>query len=226
MSRPAALVLDFNGTISDDEQLLAELYCAIFAEIGLELSGERYQREFAGLSDPAIVARGIDLAGRTDDAGLPARLIASYTARYLAHIRACSTIGPEVATFLRDAAARVPIAIASGAPRATVEAALEADGLRSLFTAVVASEDVTNGKPHPDPYLRALALLDEAREPEPGYEPGSVWAIEDATVGVLAARAAGMRVVALRTPAYDEELAPADLIADRLDGSLARRLFT
>ncbi len=52
MSRPAALVLDFNGTISDDEQLLEELYRALFAEIGLDLSGERYQREFAGLSDP------------------------------------------------------------------------------------------------------------------------------------------------------------------------------
>ncbi len=85
---------------------------------------------------------------------------------------------------------------------------------------------MTRGKPHPEPYLRALALLDEARDPEPGYEPGSVWAIEDATVGVLAARAAGMRVVALRTPAYDAELAPADLVADRLDDALARRLFT
>ena len=226
MSRPAALVLDFNGTISDDEQLLEELYRALFAEIGLDISGERYQREFAGLSDPAIVARGIELAGRTDEADLPDRLIASYTARYLEHVRAHSTIAPDAAAFLRDAAARVPIAIASGAPRETVEAALEADGLRALFTALVASEDVARGKPHPEPYLRALALLDEARDPEPGYAAGSVWAIEDATVGVLAARAAGMRVVALRTPAYDPQVAPADLVADRLDDALARRLFT
>ena len=42
---------------------------------------------------------------------------------------------------------------------------------------------------------------------------------------MLAARAAGMRVVALRTPAYDPEVAPADLLADRLDEALADRLL-
>jgi beta-phosphoglucomutase-like phosphatase (HAD superfamily) len=43
---------------------------------------------------------------------------------------------------------------------------------------------------------------------------------------VLAARAAGMRVVALRTAAYDASLAPAELVADRLDESLAAHLFS
>ena len=124
------------------------------------------------------------------------------------------------------AAARVPVAIASGAPRSTIEAALAGTGLEPLFTAIVASEEVTYGKPHPEGYLRARALLDAARAPEPPYAPGSVWAIEDATVGVQAARAAGLRVVALRTPAYDAELAPADLVADRLDETLADRLFS
>ena len=219
-------MLDFNGTISDDEPLLEELYRALFAEIGLELSSARYQHEFAGLSDPAIVARGIALVDRTDEAGLAEALIASYTARYLERVRARPTIGADTAAFLRLAAARVPLAIASGAPRATVEAALGGDGMCSLFTAIVTSEDVTRGKPDPEPYLRALALLDAARAPDPPYDPATVWAIEDATVGVLAARAAGMRVVALRTPAYDAELAPADLVEDRLDAALAERLFS
>jgi beta-phosphoglucomutase len=223
---PAALVLDFNGTISDDEPLLEEIYRELFAAIGLELSSARYHAEFAGLSDPAIIASGIALAGREGERGLAARLETEHTARYLERVRAHSPVTAEAAAFVRAAAARVPVAIASGAARETIEAALAQSELEPLFSAIVSSEDVAHGKPHPECYLRALALLDAARELAAPYAPDTVWVVEDATVGVLAARAAGMRVVALRTPAYDAALAPADLIADRLDGTLVERLFT
>ena len=220
MPAPAAFVLDFNGTVSDDEPLLAEIYGELFAGIGLDVSGTRYQEEFAGLSDPAIVARGIALAGRTSEAGLAERLVAGYTARYLERVRAQSPITRDAAAFVRAAAARVPVAIASGAPRETVEAVLDGAGLRSLFTAIVTSEDVVRGKPDPEPYLTALARLDG------DLSADAVWVVEDATVGVISARAAGMRVVALRTPAYDADLAPADLVVDRLDAQLVDRLFS
>ena len=226
MSVPTALVLDFNGTISDDEPLLEEIYRELFAGIGLELGGARYQAEFAGLSDPAIIAGGIALAGRTGEPGLAERLEAEHTARYLERVRSRSPITADARAFVRAAAARVPVAIASGAARETIEAALAGTGLEQCFTAIVSSEDVRHGKPDPEGYLRALALLDAARAPAPPHAADDVWAVEDATVGVLAARAAGMRVVALRTPAYDAELAPADLLADRLDEALAERLLS
>jgi HAD superfamily hydrolase (TIGR01509 family) len=218
-------VLDFNGTISDDEPLLEEIYRELFAGIGLELSGERYHAEFAGLSDPAIIAGGIALAGRSSEPGLAARLRDEQTARYLERVRMSSPIRPAAAGFVRAAAAHAPLAIASGAALETIEAVLAETGLRPLFTAIVSSEDVTHGKPDPEGYLRALQLLDDARAPDPPYTPESVWVVEDSTAGVLAARAAGMCVVALRTAAYDASLAPAELIADRLDESLAARLF-
>jgi beta-phosphoglucomutase len=223
---PTALVLDFNGTVSDDEQLLEEIYRELFSEIGLELSGARYRADFAGLSDPSIIAGGIALAGRTGEPGLARLLEAAHTARYLERVRAASPITPGAQAFVRAAAARVPVAIASGAARETIEAALSGTGLRPLFTAVVASEDVARGKPDPAGYLCALSLLDAARAPGPPHVPDSVWVVEDATVGVLAARAAGMRVVALRTPAYDAGLAPADMVADRLDEAHDERLFS
>jgi beta-phosphoglucomutase len=225
VSGPAAFILDFNGTISDDEPLLAEIYGELFAEIGLELSPARYQDEFAGLSDPAIVARGIALAGRTDEAGLAERLVAGYTSRYLERVRAEPPIGPDAEAFLRAAAARVPLAIASGAPRVTVEAVLAAAGLRDLFTAIVTSEDVTRGKPDPEPYLVALRELEELADGGP-LDAATVWVVEDASVGVLSARAAGMPVVALRTEAYDPDVAPADLVVERLDAALVEHLFS
>jgi beta-phosphoglucomutase len=224
VSTPAAFVLDFNGTISDDEPLLAEIYGELFAGIGLHVSPARYEEEFAGLSDPAIVARGLLLAGRSGEQGLAEEIVAAYTARYLERVRAAPPIDADATAFLRAAAARVPISIASGAPRVTVEAVLDAAGLRELFTLIVASEDVTHGKPDPEPYLTALARLDAASANGP-FDPSAVWAVEDATVGVRSARAAGLRVVALRTAAYDAAAAPADLVVDRLDAALVDRLF-
>ena len=219
MPTPAALVLDFNGTISDDEPLLEELYRTLFAEIGLQLGPAQYDAELAGRSDPAIVARGIALAGRDGEPGLQQQLESELAARYLARVAGRSPVLPGAIAFVQAASKRVPIAIASGASREMIDAALAASGIAPLFRAIVSSDDVLEGKPHPEGYLRALALLGG------GLAPDTVWAVEDATAGVHSARAAGLRVVALRTPAYSAALAPADLEADRLDAALFERLF-
>ncbi|HSW42837.1 MAG TPA: HAD family phosphatase [Patescibacteria group bacterium] len=84
-------------------------------------------------------------------------------------------------------AARVPVAIASSAHPAVIRAALEAAGLESLFATIVSSDDVARGKPAPDVFLEAARRL--------GAQPGQCLVIEDSRNGVLAGRAAGMRVV-------------------------------
>ena len=53
--RPAALLFDFNGTLSDDEHIQCEIYQEIFAEAGKPLGQAEYFAKLAGLSDPEIV---------------------------------------------------------------------------------------------------------------------------------------------------------------------------
>src|SRR5918912_3248965 len=62
--QPDAVLFDFNGTISDDEGLLAELFHRIFAEIGIEVPASLYFDEFAGYSDAEIAARVLERFGR------------------------------------------------------------------------------------------------------------------------------------------------------------------
>ena len=114
---PRAVVFDFNGTISHDEPLLAELFAVIFAEIGIEVPRELYFDEFAGYSDPEIVERVLDSHGR-DDPALAERLLGAPHELYLERAasgrdrarrpppRACARSPP-----------RVPVAVASGAAR-------------------------------------------------------------------------------------------------------------
>jgi beta-phosphoglucomutase-like phosphatase (HAD superfamily) len=112
---------------------------------------------------------------------------------------------------VHEIAGRLPVAIASGAARAEIEAVLEASGLRPLFGVIVAAEDVGQGKPHPEGYLKALAQL--------GAGGGDALAFEDSDQGVISAVAAGMRCVAIAGTSTPERLraAGAEAVVEALD---------
>ena len=69
MSPPLAIVLDFNGTLSADEPLLARLFREVLAEEGVELTSKTYFAELSGLSDPEIVVRALALGGVRSNSG-------------------------------------------------------------------------------------------------------------------------------------------------------------
>src|SRR4029453_7830146 len=104
-------------------------------------------------------------------------------------------------------AARWPLGLASSSNRELIDLALELLGVKHLFKATVSSEEVERGKPQPDVYLEAAPPL--------GVEPTRAAAMEDSTNGILAARAAGMHVVAIPNrhfPPGEDALAAADVV--------------
>ena len=106
--------------------------------------------------------------------------------------------------------ADVPRAVASSSNRAWVETALSALGFRDDFQAIVAGDEVRQGKPDPEIYLTAAAKL--------GAEPARCTVIEDAPAGIESGRRAGMRVVAVRTEMTQGlELDGASRIIDSLE---------
>jgi HAD superfamily hydrolase (TIGR01509 family) len=217
---PRAVVFDFNGTISDDEPLLAELCTLIFAEIGIEVSRELYFGAFAGYSDPEIVERVLRRHERHDQA-LAEQLLTRRTALYLERAASGETVHAAAAACVREIAGRVPVAVASGAARAEVEAVLEGSGLRGLFEVIVAAEDVERGKPDPLAYTMALARL--------GFAPAGTLAFEDTHLGFAAAVTAGMRCVGVGDTVDADRLrtAGAEVIVASLDWSIptVRGLF-
>jgi beta-phosphoglucomutase-like phosphatase (HAD superfamily) len=99
------------------------------------------------------------------------------------------------------------LAIASSSNRPIIDLVLELSGLGPYFRATVSSEEVPHGKPAPDVYLEAVRRL--------SAEPSRTAAIEDSRNGILSAKAAGMRVVAVPNPRYppdEEALAAADVV--------------
>ena len=87
MIAPSAIIFDFNGTISDDERLLARLFVQIFDEIGIEVTEQLYFEQYAGYSDPEICADVTARHGRGGDTGLVDRLLRRRTDLYLQAVR-------------------------------------------------------------------------------------------------------------------------------------------
>jgi sugar-phosphatase len=74
---------------------------------------------------------------------------------------------------------------------------------------LVTADDVTNGKPHPEPYLKGAELL--------GFKPGECLAIEDAPAGIRSAHAAGMKVIGLASTYPGAKLSEADAVVEKLN---------
>jgi HAD superfamily hydrolase (TIGR01509 family) len=209
----AAIVFDFNGTLSDDEPLLCEIFMDLFVEYGRPMSAQEYFDRFAGRSDPEIVRTWLG-----EDHPALQEVIAERGSRYRAAAEDGSTIHEHVREAVRFAAERVPIAICSGAARAEIEPVVEAAGIAECFRAVVSSDDVVHGKPDPEGYRKALELLDA--------DPARAAVLEDAEAGIASARAAGVgRVLALRATLEPRRLAGADELIDRLDLGVMQSLL-
>jgi beta-phosphoglucomutase len=208
-----AVVFDFNGTLSQDEPILCEVFQELFAEQGKPLSAQEYFDQLAGLSDPEIVRTWL---GRNHPA--VDDVIEERTRRYRQAVADGSTVPEDVRAAVRFAAARVPVAVVSGAAREEVESVLGAAGLATAISVVVAAEDIVRGKPDPEGYRKALGLLE-------GVSPGDAVAIEDTEAGIAAAKGAGMPVVAVLGTLAPERLSEADELVERIDVPLMRRLL-
>jgi beta-phosphoglucomutase len=203
---------DFNGTLSHDEPILYSIYRDLFAEHGRPLSEQDYYGRLAGLSEEAIISGWLDVDGEK-----LATLVAERVERYRDRAGDGSTVSDEVRLAVRHAAARVPVVVVSGAFRSEIEPVLEASGLASLFTHLVTADDVVHGKPHPEGYERAVALL--------GIPPAEIVAFEDTEAGIAAAKDAGLRCLAVAGTLPPGRLARADEIVDGIDVALLERLL-
>lgn len=116
---------------------------------------------------------------------------------------------PNVGTMLeRVKASGRKIALVTGSPRYNIETFIK-DSILHMFDAVVTSDDVENGKPHPEPYQQAIAKL--------GVPPEDCLVIENAPFGIASASAAGLFTVAVTSTLPREELSRADLVVDSLE---------
>jgi HAD superfamily hydrolase (TIGR01509 family) len=150
-----------------------------------------------------------------DDLGvaLPAAEIAERVVAEMAdRFAGAPPLLPGAVEAVRRLAERWPLGLASSSPSRLIERVLASAGLASCFSVALSTEEVGAGKPAPDVYLEVARRLELPAE--------RCAAVEDSTNGLRAARAAGMRVIAVPTRTYPpdpDELARADAVVGSLD---------
>ena len=210
-----AIVFDFDGVIANSEPLHLRAYQAALTDEGVDLTPDEYYSRYLGYDDVGMLARLSEDRGYDWNERHVAALVASKGVKLQALLHEGAVLFPGAADFIRLSAAKVPIAIASGALPHEIREIVGAAGLLDLFTSIVGAGDTPESKPSPAPYrlaftqLRARTGLD--------LDPQRTVAIEDSRWGLASARGAGLRCVGVTSSYPAHELPGAELVV----GSLA-----
>jgi HAD superfamily hydrolase (TIGR01509 family) len=198
-----AVVFDLDGVLLDSE----EIWDRAREELAKERGGrwhDRAQRDMMGMSSKEWSRYMHDVIGLEEP---PEEINREVVRRLTEFYREELPAIPGAHEAVERLAACWPLGLASSSNRELIDLALELLGVKHLFKATVSSEEVERGKPAPDVYLEAARRL--------GVEPTRAAAIEDSHNGILAARAAGMHVVAIPNrhfPPGEDALAAADVV--------------
>ena len=202
-----AVVFDLDGVIVDSEQVWDAAREALARERGGRWH-DKAQQDMMGMSSVEWSRYMHDVIGLKDP---PEEISAEVVRRLEATYREELPLidgAPEAVARLAE---RWPLAVASSSNRPIIDLVLELSGLDRFFEATVSSEEVPRGKPSPDVYLEAASRL--------GADPTKTAAVEDSRNGILSAKAAGMRVIAIpnkRFPPGEEALAEADVVLESI----------
>ncbi len=204
-----AVIFDLDGVIIESEAIWEDVRVQLIAERGGHYPPGA-QHAIMGMSSPEWSRYLHESLGVE---GTPAEISAEVVRRMIARYRQQLPLIPGATDAIRRLAARWPdgLGLASSSNRELIDAVLETAGVSSLFRATVSSEEVARGKPSPDVYLDAARRL--------GVAPERCAAVEDSHNGLRAAKAAGMRVIAIPSPTYPPDAA-AVALADVVLGSI------
>ncbi len=212
MKRFAAIIFDMDGVIVDSEPLHQKAFETLFEELGKKHDHGIVFHEYYGRSDKVLLKDFIEkhrVPFELED------LTARKLKYFLHYLREHRPVFKELHALVPELAKHYKLGVASSNFRNVIDVVMDISGLRSHFNVIVGYEDIRFTKPDPEIYFTAAKRL--------GLRPSHCCVIEDAALGVQAAKMAGMTCIGLTTSLPAERLAQADFIAH--DYAEVRRLL-
>src|SRR5712675_496318 len=181
-----AVIFDLDGLLADSEPWWNQIDAKLLAEYGVTYRGE-YHRNVLGVSYRLAIEfykNAFHISAPVEEL---MRRRAEIATEFFANRVGLFPSAKVTLERLREM--KLYLALATSSVSASARPFLERTGIRSLFSVVVTGDEVQQGKPHPEIYLRAAKKL--------GISPDACLVIEDALAGIAAAKAANMRVAAI-----------------------------
>ena len=215
-----AIIFDMDGVICDSEELHKQATQDVLRTQGIIITDQEYYDKYLAHDD-----RG-SFESAFQEHQQPVPELKSLNALLSAKARAFDVlmkdhmvIFPGAESFVRKAAQKYSLALASGARRLEVEYVLKKAKIRDAFAAIVSADEVKNGKPQPESFQQALAIMNQVRlAGTPEIQASETLVIEDSPRCIRTANALGMKTVGMATSYKPDELRDAQLVVDSLVG--------
>jgi HAD superfamily hydrolase (TIGR01509 family) len=201
-----AVIFDMDGLLIDSEPLWQTVEMEVLRPLGVPLTRELCRQTLGLRIDEAVLYWYVRYPWPQN----PADVTQQITRRVIELIQVQGQAMPGVHHAISWAKERGRLAVASSSSFALIEAALSRLQLTGAFEVIHSAQEETYGKPHPAVYLSAARKL--------GVEPTECIAIEDSLNGVIAAKAARMKCIAVPEPAHlhDPKFSIADAVLPSL----------
>ncbi|QMU56336.1 MAG: HAD-IA family hydrolase [Candidatus Mycalebacterium zealandia] len=207
-----AVIFDFDGVIADTEKVHLDAFRKILAPEGVEILEADYFEKYLALDDKNFFTTLLRENGRDAGAEKVADFVKKKSLVTSEMLENCAFFEGALDLINSLAEARFPLAIASGALRKEIESVLVRGGVADCFSFIASAEDCEKCKPAPEIFLYALKGLNSSSTLSPPASARECVAIEDSSHGIAAAKAAGMKCVAVTNSHPAEALLSADLI--------------
>jgi HAD superfamily hydrolase (TIGR01509 family) len=198
------VIFDMDGVLIDSEPLYVEMNKELFGELGISMDPSEYH-QFVGMSSPLMWTMIREKYSLRQSAAELMNIEKEKIHKLLSSDRISSPIGgvENLLESLREN--DIVMSVASSSARKNVEIVLKKLDLENYFDSIVCGEDIQNGKPAPDIFLRASEQMNT--------EPASCTVIEDSYNGLCGAKSAGMRCIGYAgDSASKQDLSGADMI--------------
>lgn len=207
----SAVIFDFDGIIVDSEPMHFRAFNEVLKPFDVEISWEDYCGTYIGFDDRDAF-RAVTTANKKAMCNRDVKkLIAEKAEVFQKYIlNGEATPLPGAVELIKSIPVRLPVALCSGALREDIDPIIERLGIINAFSQIVTAEETPKSKPDPAPYKLVIEKL--------GIDdPATAIAIEDTPAGIMSAKGAGLKVLAV-TNSYDREyLMEADAVTDSLE---------
>jgi beta-phosphoglucomutase len=206
-----AVIFDFDGIIVDSEPMHFRAFNTILEPLGLGFSWEDYCSLYIGYDDRDAFREAFQAHGKKTCAQDLKKMIAEKAKVFQQLVDDGEARPlPGAIELIESIPVRLPIALCSGALREDIDPIIGNLGIAKAFSVIVTAEDTKKSKPDPAPYRMTCEKLGLK-------DPSTAIAIEDTPLGIVSAKRAGLKVLAV-TNSYDREyLLEADAVTDSLE---------
>jgi HAD superfamily hydrolase (TIGR01509 family) len=210
--RIEGIVFDLDGTLADTEPLHIDTWLVILNNLGLTFD-ESWMHQWIGFSDRLVAEHVCSHYLKNQSVeGLQQLKQQTYRTRATNEVK----LFDQVEDFLKEITQYVPIALATNSSQDDVSAVFQATNLQQHLKVIITANDVSNLKPHPEPYQKAAFQL--------GLQPSICFALEDSPAGINSAKTAGLLALGVENSHSSEKLKEADLIFSDTPRALAYML--